>query len=979
MQSGNTAQRRSSRLQSRRNRTASGVSRTVSNSGESSTAVQLASSTVPAQNESQFALRAKGSAIEYTKNAKYCVLRLPAFPNILKTDESFSGCLDSSTDSALLLTETSVYIWRYTSPDYLPTTISFPLSSTSEGRYLGVLATPSAGSAEPGLVLVHPSTGQVQYWEAVGEALAEGLLHRKKGVEAVVGLYQGEVLEFIGNLEPLGVIVATSSGRLILIALHDTSGRPDISCTVMRGSGTGIWSNLKGALRVGATRRDIVSIKPGKLLGRGERTAVTVNVRGAVTIWQCSRSGHYSLQFEMDLRDLLIQSINGVYPQAEKTFKVHDIEMLPQSSNEGIILASFIYDLESSEHVYYILFTVHLEQEDFRVISAHRITQYLKKSTRKPRIFLPKPGYTAFIVLSHAVIMVDTILQQQRQSQLEPAGYKWEDVVEFKSTVDIFSAASEDITYDNGETGRHAGVVVVSSATGVVRIERFEDELNSTVMSSNMEIIMSKLEQAVYYGTIDENPVDFERSEDARHDIRDIEDAIARVSSNILSGTSTYSWEVDDTLETLTMRCKALQRLAEHLVHIFPYLSHECRLTLLTKLEKCEAAKNVYRLFYASNANSSDTIEDAVAEISHRTQNANQWFCDHILDIGDLVIEFSNKSLLKANNTPGDRQSVAQHIKEADETLITVLSMSAYSIRQHFKAKIFSLDDNRWGNVMPWTSTWEVLSCLEKQYAVTKAMCFRLWEASDLGDPEIEMELRAMLEYLSSLAECLCIAYEEQIGYCEESNTLAQEAEQFRSTYLEERGSWIKPLLFFGHREKAYEIAENHHDFNTLAELCRQESMDLRKLKNADSQYSQDELVARISHYFDTYEYDFASVLYQYYINSGHVDEIFIAFPQYKSYLEQFLSSGEYDRLAWIHDVQTANFVEAGNKLDNVAQHQEDSLANKKLQLSIAKLCYISGQLSGQDMMQRIGAVNDELHAIDELQIDAVSNVDAMD
>lgn len=398
---------------------------------------------------------------------------------------------------------------------------------------------PSAGSTEPGLVIVHPQSGQITYWEAVGGAVAEGLLHRKKGVEATVGLYQGETLEYLQNIEPVGVIVATNSGRFVLVALHDAAGRPGISFTVMRGSGTGLWSNIKGVLKFGGTRRDIVAMKPGKILGRGERMVVTANVRGAVTLWHCSRSGHYGLIFEMELSVPLLESIDGVYPRAERTFQVHDVEMLPDDESTGLILASFVYDEDAGEEqIYYMLFTVSFIPNDFRVVSAHRVTCYTGKSSRKPQLLLPMPGYTAFIVLSHAVIMVDTILQQQRTQSSLTTMFKWEDVIEFKrDTIDVIFPGAEDIVHVSNQITRHAGVVLVARRAGVIRIERFEDESSYAIVASNVDVIKSKLEQAVYYGFKEENPVDFGQGHEVGYEVNDIEKALTEVSDEIISSS----------------------------------------------------------------------------------------------------------------------------------------------------------------------------------------------------------------------------------------------------------------------------------------------------------------------------------------------------------------------------------------------------------------------------------------------------------
>ncbi|KAK9359497.1 Nup133 N terminal like-domain-containing protein [Lipomyces starkeyi] len=956
------AQRRSVRLQARRSRQASGLLRFPDSS--SAAVVPVGNGTMQQEQN-----RTRDSAMEYTKNAQYCTLKLPAVPNILKSknDGSFTGFIDSATESALLLTPTSAYVWKYSSPDHLPTTISFPISNASGAQPLGVLVSPCAGSTEPGLVLVNPTTGQLAYWDAVGGALAEGLLHRKMGMETTIPLYQSETLEYLQNIEPAGVILATSTGRFVLVALHDGAGRPGVACTGMRGAGTGLWSNIVGFVKMGSTRRDVVAMKPAKLLGRGERMVVTANTRGAVTMWHCSRTGDYRLVFEMDLREQLVTSIAGVYPQAEKTFRVHDIEMLPDDDAMGLLLSSFTYDEDDEEKIYYVLFTAYFDPEDFRIMSAHRITCYTMHSTRPPKLLLPSPGYTAFIVLSNAVVLLDTVLKPKSDENLSTT-FKWEDVIRFKPEIELMSAGTEDMSQINGQVTRHAGIIVVVRGAGVIRIERFEDESGGSVARSSVDVIKSKLEQAVYYGFIDENPLDFGKVKEVGYDINDIETAISIVSDEIFNGTSLYM-QVDETMTCLTLRCQALGRLAEHLSLIFPSLSAEIRYQVLFKLEKCEAAKNIYGLWFASAASvaRSGMLSEVISDMTQGSGSVDSFFRDDVSKIGDLITAFSNKSLVRARTASGHRNIMLQHVREANEFLLTVLSSSANVIRSHYKEPVFKLS-RAWGVTEPWTSTFDVLNSLSKQFEVTKTVCTSLWEVSDTADEQIAINLRDLCDQLVGLAESLCRAYEERISFCKATESRREQAENLKRAYAEQRPGWLKPLLAFGCGEQAFQLGERHRDFRTLAEMCREEKVQLDKFSDEASRVAQENLAMRTKYYFDTYGYEFAQTLYQYYIDAGYTSELFVVFPAYREYLERFLSDGKYDRVAWIHDIQTGDFISAGMKLANVAEKMEDTLSNKRLQLSIAKLCLVSASVGDAQVEDDVTYINEQLDRIDRLE-----------
>ncbi|KAK9459422.1 Nup133 N terminal like-domain-containing protein [Lipomyces oligophaga] len=979
MQSLQVSKKRIARNQARRSRQVSGLLRqasTTSTSEHESTSAVVVSNDrssdrvndrdrtvlVPhSLGSSEYKVR--DSAIEYTRNQKYCVLKLPALPNLLQSsDDTFlSGSLDSTTDYALLVSPTSAFVWRYTSPDHLPNTISFPIVNATGALPLGVLVSPSAGDSEPGLVLVHPHTGELTYWEAVGEALTEGLLHRKKGVEAKIGLYQGETLEYLQNIEPVGVVVSTSSGRFVLVELYDNIGRPGITCTVMRGTGTGMWSNLKGVLKLGGTRRDVVSIKPGKYLGRTERLFATINIRAGVAMWHCSRGGYYNLTTELELKDLLLDSIRDIYPQSEQTFEAHDIELLPDDDHRALILTSFTYDEESNlgpERIFYMLFTVSFDGERAEIISAHRITCYSGQSTKRPKLLLPKPGYTAFIVLSHAVVMLSTILEPKSDTTT----FKWEDFVEFKKgSIDVIITGSEDMRAVNDQITRHAGVVLVSRGVGVVRLERFEDDAGSGTSDSRAEVIKSKLEQAVYYGFEDESPLEFGQSREVAYDINDIENAIAVVSDEIISANSVYSTDYPDTLESLTLRMKALSRLSEQMRSVFPLLSQECRLKMLTKMEKCEASRNIWGYWKMTGAGSlvdrNSSINQVVRELSGTNLSAEVWIRTQVTKIGELAVLFALKSLVRAPNHAGvDREEMVRQVAEANELLIILLTGSAYFVRHYYKTAIFGLAENAWdgSSTEPWTSTWDVLNVLGKQFDITRELASQIWQ-----DPGSEGQVELLSNQLLGLAECLCRAYDERIVYYETGPMTSEASEQardLRKLYVEQRKTWIKPLLEFGFQDKAYELAEQYQDFRLLSEMCREEKSSLDRLSKkgkADDvaeevMQARERLAGRIKHYFDDYGYEFAAVLYEEYIESGHVTELFVAYPGYRTYLERFLNCGKYDRMAWIHDVQVGDYQQAAGRLRKVAAASEDSTVNKLVQLSIAKLCLLQATAEGK-------------------------------
>ncbi|KAK9475272.1 Nup133 N terminal like-domain-containing protein [Dipodascopsis tothii] len=893
--------------------------------------------------------RPRDSAVEWTRNAKYSVLKLPALPNVLRAapDAVFNGHLDASTDSALILSPTAAYVWPYTSPDHLPTTLSFPVASPSAALPLGIVVSPSAGSSEPGLVLVHPHSGSIIYWEAVGGAIAEGLLHRKKGVEAQIKLFAGETLAHAVNIEPAGVVAATSTGRFILVSLRDTVGRPAISYVVMRGSGAGLWSNLKGVLNLGGTRRDLVGLKPGRVLGRGERGVVTVNVRGAVTLWHCARSGDYSLAFEMDLGEMLTQSLSEVYPTAERTFEVHDIELLPGADARCLLLASFVYDEGVAEsaaltrtQTYYVLFTVELDPVDPRVVSTHRVTCYGAPSARRPRLYLPQPAQTAFIVLSGAVLMVDTHADPVQH-------FKWEDYVEFRPGADVLLAGAEDQLYADGQVTRHAGVVLVVRNAGVIRVERFEDAPDA--VASADAVIKSRIEQAVFFGHVAETALAFGQRPEHRYDVHVVERVVGEICAEILNAKSPFL-PAADTLGSLELRCDKLRTLVLYLQDVLASLSVECRVKTLYMLEKAEAGRRV--LAAAADAADGSVLAAAVAALGG--SSVDSWFRGSLDRMGDLLCRLARVCLERAAADAAAR-GVAPHVRDADELVAGTLLGAVYPLREQYMAPILGLAtlspsavaEYSGAAAIPWTCSLDMLSTLHKLFETTRAL------ATDSDES-------GLADHLVALADLLCRAYAERVAYCCDNRGLKTEGETVRARYLAERGSWLKPLAAVGRRHDAYRLAEAYGDFLTLAELARADRAAFDAAlatatgagdadAAADAEHALALLDERMRHYFDTYGYDFAAVLYGYYVDTGLVEALLVEFQEYAPLLERFFAAGKHDHISWLHDVRAGRLAAAGAKLSKTVDVGHGSDATKRLQLGLGKLCVVAAAPDAAD------------------------------
>jgi len=475
---------------------------------------------------------------------------------------SVIGVADPWHRHALILNDASAWVWNYTDTHSLPHTYLFMLPQDEAPNHyrdmlfpLGTLVSPSANSEEPGLVVVMPMSGRIAYWEAVGSAAAEGLFAKRRGVEGKVHLTPGETVTAICSIEPAGFILSLSSGHLAHLALRDAAGRPGIQITPLRDSS--FMGNIFGVLRSGNHRRDVVAVRAGVVGRMGEREIIVATARGGFSKWYVQRSGNYETKPEVDLRETIIRAVEKAAPAAahrnREQFCVLDVAIATTSVNDGtdpgeqdvdlFVLVGYVGPGEDNS--LYALLEVKLTQSGrCDVKTTHPISCYTTpiEASRhsRPRVYIPKPRNTAFIVFTRAVVILsnlqpnggggrrtiteddmDVDRQLLQEEEEEEKKVIFEDVVDFRgdADIDIIGSGGEDILFEtfqsdgsfshNGGDIAHKkivnpGVVLIAQGAGVLRVEAFdaEERRQRGRVIPREEMVKSKIEQAVFFGHI---------------------------------------------------------------------------------------------------------------------------------------------------------------------------------------------------------------------------------------------------------------------------------------------------------------------------------------------------------------------------------------------------------------------------------------------------------------------------------------------
>jgi nuclear pore complex protein Nup133 len=424
-------------------------------------------------------------------------------------------------------------VWSYTTQQSDPVVLTFPVRS--EVPSLASLVSPSAGSHEPGLILVKPKSGQMAYWDAVGSAIADGLIQRS-GVQSILPLLAGETATYLCNAEPAGFVIATSSGKLWNVSVRDSEGRPHLSFVGMSSTGGG-WG--LGGLRLliaGIQRGEIVAVKAGWREGNIERRDVFVATKqGGIQKWELARGGVYRLSGQADLSGPLQDALKDV---PTGSLSVVDIASVPHS-DRIVILASYIAPNSPGHAIFLCTFP---EGQTPKIISGSLLPlsppehSTLRPATfSQPQIYVPSPGKTAFIAYSRGFSIIT----------LPSISGDWEycDTVTFRDDyahLRIIGSGQEDLSTDRASNRklRNPGVILVVQGAGVIRCETFDMELGEQrVATSGTEWIQSKIEQAVFYGVSPENPLDFKPRQEWQWKTQDVERVATQISNEILTSS----------------------------------------------------------------------------------------------------------------------------------------------------------------------------------------------------------------------------------------------------------------------------------------------------------------------------------------------------------------------------------------------------------------------------------------------------------
>ena len=885
--------------------------------------------------------------------------------------------------------------------------LPFPSSRTTgygqQDLPLGTLVHDS-GAGELALLVVMPTTGRVTYWESVTAAASTDQVRQKQqGLHGTIGsLFSGEHITSITDAEPDGFLLAFSTGRVAHLAVRDPQGRLLISIQFLRsnaGAGGGFLEGVRSVFSSAGWRKDIAAVRVGPLVGKSHRTGIIATTQGLFQVWNLARHSSktwlYEVEARKDIFKFVKKSGQAMADESVNDFLIVDFVPFPRTSNDLpepnnhrlLVLTSF----KSGSQIDYNLVDLTIRTASIEIEVIHPLSfsssaqpeQHGYKQS-KPRILLPEPAQTAFVVFDDTVVMVSlTKIEQSPSSQLQTEGHQLPDIF-------------QDILYLNRKLQYHvvacsteppdrdctkASCVFLVHGFGLARVTVLPPKEGQSAADRTSVTRKSKIEQAIFFGSMPENLLEF-RSETPRKQYTDeeTETAILEINDSIMRSTSQYIPALAPSMEhQLKLRATALSDLISY--------ARSFRLKPLTKwhllwsAEKMAAARAIWQSFNAGLEfqvpNQKIFLVELLDMVSEDLKIENQpergetdivrHYLTHDIWRIEYVIPWAFKAI-KELEVEGIRDAVSQAALASQAEDVQISGMEAAFAFREANAARYGLGEGMVEDGIyqgDYESLPEFWTSIDATVAGTQGLAdfsrhIALQNAESPADEDGGLDLSVLAKIAKDnprVVHIYCQVCEERIRWLKSSshdhyralgNALVPE-------YHKNRKNLIKGTVDLELPAEGIKLAEKYRDVEALVEVLEastsQTETRLKERAYGDSEEEEDlrdrlDLNQKhIEKYFTTYGVKWANALYSKTIANGQYADLLENVAGFRGFLTQFLrSKPEYAKLSWINDITAErNYSKAADSL-LVAQKAETNLWSKKIEVSMHKLALLAAK-----------------------------------
>ena len=958
-------------------------------------------------------------------------------PGLAKdSTESWHGELSTDTGYVVAMTHSQATVWRYSqghngndSTKPILIDLPHPSSSPQNPLPLGLIV---STSAEPGFLVVMPSSGHVTYWESLSSA-ATIARHRQKqqGTQGVIsGMMSGEVITKVTEGEPHGYLLTFNTGRVAHMTVTDPQGHPAVSVKYLRGSAAhagSLLGSLRGVFSSAGWKRDIAAVRAGNSWQRGQRYAVAATTKGVFQVWDLNWNGTNSLLFEVDATEDLIKSLRegeeGPHdqedhpePDVQESFQVLDFTFLPvqRSSNESakstkrgmcrlMVLTAF-NGVHSSR---FALVGLHLSDGAMILDVIHPITCYTDPVPKQPgfksQVLVPETAQIAFVVFERSIILVSLVqIEDSPNSQLQiesqPFSDPFQDAIDFRKDKDYRVVGCAAELPDRSQKG--SSCLVMVSNFGIIRVVALPVKEGQSAFDRATVTAQTKIEQAVFYGEIPHNLLDFSGRREIAFEELEIEEAALAVSESVLNSTSVYIPALAASMDQqLQQRSTALANLMKHLKETNKPVGRPVRWLLLWDAEKMAACHALWRWYNTAIASKREDernlLHDTVFMLHERfrtendpnnyeTDHVRHWFIhdasrlEYLIPMAHVALEVLYKDSVELEE-PFDEATQARLLSEANDIHLTTLE-TAFAFRQK-NAQLYGVENEHMVDgvlrsgyeELPeiWTSTDHIVAKVRVLVDLGREMAIK---HEDEEDELMSKVIEKIVNDNPRLIQLCCQTHIERFRSLKAQGDPESKDESWK---IQKDHFTIRKIMFvklseIGLGREGIQLAEKYREMGALADIIHDalEEATQRSQPGVPDSVRQEAsqiiqlLRKQILSYFDRFGHAWADAYFTKQLGLGKSIEVLNDTASYREYLTQFLRTHpQHAKLSWMNEVHSEhNYAVAAKDLE-VAETQESSLWGKKIALSMSKLAILAAKATKQ---AEDGNVDNVIHKVDQ-------------
>ncbi|AGO12690.1 AaceriADR216Wp [[Ashbya] aceris (nom. inval.)] len=864
-----------------------------------------------------------------TENAKYTVSQLaPSLSFLPEQATELTGTVDCYSGNALCNDRDTLHIWPFNSTQRRPTCIRIPLHEEHEvlsGAPLCCFTWPSAGeeseqTKSAGVLIVHANSGLVHFYEDIHTINSVStLISKSRVIELDLRFRDREHATDVVNAEPSGILVATSFGRLLLLTIRDSSGKP---CLKLRQqlikSQVGFFSGAMNSFK------DIVAIRPSLITGKGERLLHTITRGGELKIWNVSATMSSYKRIEVNVYQQILESLQELYPFAYGSLQILDLHPLPSDPFASLVLSS----ISDGKETYYILTAMKVEEGSFSIFSVYRLNTYTKANEKKPRLFIAgdlenveqsvEPQHVpVYLLFEDAVVITQAFTQLDSNYPLRK---KWEDLVSLKKDNRVLGHG-----YDE------KALYLINGNSGVVRVEAKMEP------AEDYRFVKSHIDQAVYFSQVPNTPVEFNLPPSIELERDEVEEDLLTSGDEILLSYSSY---IPPKLHSMTSH---LQLRVDFFVNLlqFTRANFIYKVSPQVKLKLLESYEILNCALALSSFLSSDT---------DLTTQWNRVLLSEELTEEELMLHQLNqfppvfgKFLTELDEPLRSSSDIKFKVAAADLVNCVIYHSCLEGGESEYRSNQLNLDLTEVGDDLPWFINFSIPESLNK-------ILLHLFYSFEDGDVPDEYHDK-LLEIIKSL---YYMCKQSDVWYAVKgSNAYEAGYQALTKFYTSNHLTWIQILLKIGRPVDALNIADFYHDLSGLVETLN--SFDNEK---AHPLYEE---------YFTKYGYQFSKTLFTTIIEQGKINDLFSRFPAHHDDLVRFFDEyPHYGHVSWIGNIFDQKYNAAAEVLVSVSSPDaEEKLDLNQLQvrLSIAKLSALAEE--PQFNMNLLNTIQSRLDLID--------------